>query len=38
MRGEARSLNLACSVAVAAYEALRQIELQGASVRTDRNR
>jgi len=25
MRGEARSLNLACSVAVAAYEALRQI-------------
>ena len=38
MRSEARSLNLACSVAVAAYEALRQIELQGASGRTDRNR
>jgi tRNA (cytidine/uridine-2'-O-)-methyltransferase len=38
MRSEARSLNLACSVAVAAYESLRQIELQSASVGTDGNR
>jgi tRNA (cytidine/uridine-2'-O-)-methyltransferase len=29
MRSQARSLNLACSVAVAAYEALRQIEVGG---------
>jgi tRNA (cytidine/uridine-2'-O-)-methyltransferase len=28
MRAEARSLNLACSVAIAAYEAVRQIEHQ----------
>ena len=30
MRSEARSLNLACSVAVTAYEALRQIQIETA--------